>query len=306
MCGNSTTTQTQRTSRPKNVEDAMMQNLNIAKDIQGSDYEGFDSNRRYADLSGDQQGAFDQIRSFIGSNPAGAAGGYAGDIARQVGGASGQNIDVGRVVDEDGRLGKINDYMNPYLRQILDPAIRDMRESGSIARNELDTKAHMAGAFGDTGHGVLEGELRRGEQRNIGDMTGQVMAAGYGDAMGRRTDDMNRMFAGDTANANYVEQMLSRMLGAGGAAIGFEKGGNENVMAMLSSLLSSGDRQQGQEQLGRDAEYENYLREFEWPFRGLDAVNSVISGAPTTQTTTTEQPDNSGLGLLGGILGSIF
>jgi hypothetical protein len=106
----------------------------------------------------------------------------------------------GRIIDENGYLGKISDYMNPYLDAALEPALRDIQEGGMKQRQVIGARAQSAGAFGDARQGVVEGEQMRGELRDMGDLSATERANAYNQAMGYRTEDMNRKIGVDTGN----------------------------------------------------------------------------------------------------------
>jgi len=111
-----------------------------------------------------------------------------------------QQINSQRLVDQ-GRLGSVNDYMNPFLQQALNPVIRDMQEAGQKQRVGIGANATAAGAFGDARHGIVEAEQMRGEQRNIGDLSSQAYMNAFNTAMAQREADLNRFLGADTTNA---------------------------------------------------------------------------------------------------------
>jgi hypothetical protein len=61
----------------------------------------------------------------------------------------------------------------------------------------------MSGAFGDTRQALLESEQLRGEQQNVGDMTGKLMAQGYDTANAQRN-------AGQVRPVDPIGQFLQR------------------------------------------------------------------------------------------------
>ncbi len=228
LCGGGSKTTTSKTSSPldKYTQSAAEMALKRAMDISNQSYIGYNPEKRVAPFSKDQQSAFQGIRNFDSSVPEAYRrsnswiGSYGNAPQSHVGAGNtnvgqtragsttagttqaGQVANAGRLVDQNGRLGKISDYMNPYLDAALKPAIRDTQEAGMKQRMGIGAQAQSAGAFGDARHGVVEGEQMRGEQRNIGDMSAEARSNAFASAMGLRSDDLNRQIGVDTANVD--------------------------------------------------------------------------------------------------------
>lgn len=188
-----------------------------------------------------------------------------------------------RIVDESGRLGAISDYIDPYLQQAIAPSIREIQRAGQIQRNDLGGNFTHAGAFGGARHGVAEAEQMKNEQQTISDLLSTAYSNAYNTALGQRAGDLDRFLNTDVLRDQMT---LNRAL----------------------SLLGVGDQEQEQQQKIRDAQYGEYLRGVEWPFRQFDLLPSVLSGTPTAQTVTqtTQQPNNILSGLLGSAIGALF
>ena len=288
MCGSSTTTSQTSTSFPKEFQPLVKAATSRATDIAGSPFQSFGGDR-VAEFSGDQSGAMDLVRQWASFTNPGETMEFLKNSTETYANTPAYNE---RVVDEGGYLGNISDYINPYIQNALNPTIREIGESGARQRNEIDAGATMAGAFGDSAHGIITSEQMRGETEAISDASYKAYADAFGLSMQQRTGDRDSKIA-------TSERGLDRLFTGGQA-------GGQNFYDVMSLLFGSGDRQQQQEQSQLDTQYEEFLRSGEWPFRGLDALTSVLSGAPTTQTTTSTQPDNSLGGLIGGLLGGIF
>lgn len=181
------------------------------------------------------------------NNPQGQqikGGGLAGQIDVNKYGAN--DLSGERIVDESGFLGKIDDYMNPFLQQVLDPQIREMNEQLQRGIRDQGASAQMAGAFGDARHGVVDSELRSQTQQNIADVTGRTMASGFDNAMNLRRGDMaaedarleaglGRQLAAEGTNLGFKENMLNRNLQAAIQRAGFS---GQDADRALQALIS--------------------------------------------------------------------
>jgi hypothetical protein len=307
MCGGgSNSTSTSTTKVDPMTAQAKKFALGRAFDIANQSFPSYDWKSRVAGFNQNQNNAFGGIANWA-QQPSDPNYGYAQQTAHDYGAAPAQNISTQRLVDESGQLGKISDYMNPYLSQALSPAIRDIQNNAQVQRNQIGANALQAGAFGDARHGITESENYRNEGQNIGDLSSQAYSNAYNTAMGQRSNDLSRFMSADQFNAQAKEQQLSRMFGAGQQSMAYDTQKSTDDLNRYLSLLGIGDKQQQNTQQLADARYENFLRGVEWPFRGLEALNSVASGAPTSQSVTSQSPQqNPLLQLLGGLGGSLL
>lgn len=202
----------------------------------------------------------------------------------------------GRLIDQKGYLGKISDYTNPYLDEVLNPQIREINDSLQRGRRDLDANQAMSGAFGDARHGVVEQGLYDDAAENIADITGRAHAAAWDNAMGLRSADRD---AATQQNANKLT-----------AASGYTNLGQtylKNFLDVNDALFNAGDVKRTAQKEQSDA-----LRQFQEAIsskRYNDALKmlAVLSGSPQSSTSTTKQKSNDGLtGILGSIFGSLF
>ena len=107
MCKEQKTKQTtsQTAAIPAWLTEASQNLASKAQEVTDKPFEAYTGDR-VADLNPDQQNAFQRLRDFIG-------GGQTINSATGVMNAPAQNIGTERTVDEGGRLGAINDYLNP-------------------------------------------------------------------------------------------------------------------------------------------------------------------------------------------------
>lgn len=192
--------------------------------------------------------------------------------------------------DDAGK--SVQDYMNPFLSAVLSPAIREMMLQGQQARNKIGAQAAMSGAFGDTRQALLESEQLRGEQQNVGDMTGKLMAQGFDTANAQRNAALQRILSAGTARQN----------------LGTAEDSRKSTIAQLLAGLS--DKQRGVDQAKADANYDDYTKEQKFPYEQLTWLMQMLNQTPADQTqtgtsvNTQKGTDNSGLQLAGKLLGN--
>jgi len=140
------------------------------------------------------KGLWDQ---FARAGPQTVGGNYAGGTV-----AAPKNLSTERLVDENGWLGSIDSYMNPYTQRVLDPVVRELQQEDQRQKNRIGGMAQMSGAFGDARHGIMEGEQSSRTNEAIGDASNRIYSDAYNSAMGQRSSDIGRKDAMDTGNIN--------------------------------------------------------------------------------------------------------
>lgn len=184
-----------------------------------------------------------------------------------------------RIVDETGRLGAVDDYMNPYARASLDPALREMNTAAAQQRNRVSGQRQGMGGYGDARHGVLEGTADRQYQTAVGDVTARTMGAAYDSAMGLRSADLSRFSQQD-------QQAF------------------QNTVATIQAQLQAGQLTQQQAQNELDAKYAEFMRleqdKYDKMQTYLGGIGAVNPGSTTTETGRRGMPVLSAIGQIAG------
>lgn len=142
----------------------------------------------------------------------------------------------------------VSKYINPYLKNVLDPQLAELQRQNKIAQMGTAAKLTGAGAFGGSRQAVMEAE----GQRNLMDKINQVTGQAYGSAYQQAVDQYNK----DRA---YQQGALTQQLGAG-------------------------ETQRGIEQAGLTSDYQQYLRELGYPQEQLTQYGTALKAAPAYST----------------------
>ena len=116
-----------------------------------------------------------------------------------------------RLVDENGWLGSIDSYMNPYIDRVLQPQIREIDEAAQRQLRDRGAAAAMTGSFGDARHGIADAEMYKGVNEAVSDATGRAYSDAFGQAMSARTGDITRKGTLDIENVRNVQEFLNRL-----------------------------------------------------------------------------------------------
>ena len=215
-------------------------------------------------------------------------------------------ISVDKLTDESGWLGSIEGDMNPYLKQILDPQIRELSDSLQRGRRDLGASAQMSGAFGDARHGVLEGDMYDATQQNIADVTGRTYKDAFDAAMALRSGDRSAKFASDTTNRDAgIQQNANKATAASGIA-GLGSQYLSQFRDVNDSLFNAGqvERDASEEQRAAMQGFQEALKN-----KDYDSAMKLLGhpGTPYTTSSTSKTSSNDGLmGLLGAGIGALF
>lgn len=278
-------TTTQEMSIPGWLEKGARSTFKSAEKFYDKNYKGY-KGERVAGFTPTQTSAFDAIRAW------GAPGGGAEEAMNLTRAASTALPDYGRIVDEDGKLGAIADYINPYVGNAINPAIRDIERASAAERMRIGDAAARAGAFGDARHGVLEGVANRNNNEAIGDLSYKAYSDAFNQAMAARSGDLSR-WTGQDVNQRQLQM-------AGGAQLMSQ--GLQGPMA----ALQVGNLEQQNQQSILDTDYEAYQRKMQDQYDRLAALIGAVGGVPYSRTSTTTTPDNSLAQLLGAGVGALL
>jgi len=176
-------------------------------------------------------------------------------------------------------------YMSPYQQAVTDVRTTEAQRQGDIAAAQLATEANAAGAYGGSRHAILEAE----QQRNLARQLDQIQAVGSEQAY---TAGQTALTA-DRAAALGASQQLGNLTPASQAA----------SLTGLGALQTLGETQRAMEQQPIDIDYEEFVRQRQYPRKATQEYSSVIQGFPMQPSTYTtaqqyQQPPNLGQQLL--------
>lgn len=357
------TTSSSAVSLPEWYETHVKSGLSRAAGAADRPYMPYDPNSRVAGLTPDHTSAFDMTRDAAGqwrpalgragelANPTAEntafygqamAGTDPNDWRRSMDTATGSTRTTGpggetQIGFEKFSPESVQQYMDPYIGNVLDRAAQEYTRNRSINRQGISDAAHKAGAFGGSRHGVVESEYDRNTGQDLSDIYTTGLSAAYDRATGQREAERQALFNEEGMN----QAALQGKGGASGAlaqigsdrlARNLQSSGALSQLGTTSSALGYGDAdaQRAIGDIQRDvgqgtanAAYEEFLRGEQFPYDQASWYSGITSGAqvPRTQSTITKTPNTTststspgpntagqiiggGLGLLGGLLSS--
>lgn len=264
--------------------------LPYAKDIAGRDFVGYEGDRvsGLSDLQNTAMAGYGEL------DAGGAAYDQASDIYGDLGGFQSQNLTAAQVADAN-----IGQYMSPYTQNVIDASLRTLGGAQQQAMAQQGARASAAGAFGGSRHGVAESETRKAYGQQASDLVTNQMQNAFMNAQGmalRDIDAQNQFAMGNRAAAERAAAIRS---GAAAGLTSTAAGKLGAEMDVLGAQMSAGDAQRAIDQAALDAEYQEFLREQQFPLIGMDALIAGAGGVPTGYGTTTQQTSGAGPVLAG-------
>lgn len=207
-----------------------------------------------------------------------------------------------RVVDEHSSLGDMADYMNPYVSNAIQPAIRDIQDAATKQRQGIDARATSAGAFGGSRQNAAMNQNREGELKAIGDLSSKAYSDAYNQAIGARQADVSRI-------AGLGESARNRLVEAGKASANMEDILMANSLKAQNLDYNMANQIRNIWQSQADFDFNQWKDAVNYPREQVNYLASLLQGIPydkvSTSTQTNSQPDNSGMGLFGSLLGGL-
>jgi hypothetical protein len=166
-------------------------------------------------------------------------------------------------------VGTVQSYMNPYLEAVLEPQRREASRQAEIARNQMQGRMAQAGAYGGSRQAIMEAEAQRNLQTLLGDITGKGYAGAFETAQKQRQADIDAGLRGLAAQTAATQALTQ----AGGQEAQYG-------LANLQEMARQGAAQRDIEQAGLTADYNQYLRELQYPREQLEFQRNMLAGLP--------------------------
>ncbi len=177
-------------------------------------------------------------------------------------------------------------YMNPYLQASLNPQLEEARRQAQITQLANNAKATQAGAYGGSRQALMDTETQRNLGTNLAAITGQ----GYNTAFDKATAQFNADQARKIQEAQYGTDVglkgLSQATTANQAAGNVGTNEAQYGLQNLTALATAGNTQQGQNQAGLNALYNQYLEQRNYPGTLLANQANLIKGIGGSTAST--------------------
>jgi len=279
---------------------------------------------RVAGFNPDQLQGFDATRNMFGQSmsfdPRQKLNTLANQSTPTVTTFTGSATDINRSDIRDVRPQSLlntnlSAYQNPFQSQVIDNTLGDLNRARQMQIQSDQDAAIGRGAFGGSRSALLESETNRKFAEQAAKASGNLRSQGFDRATSLAGQDIGRQFDADRymsdvdrqvsmANAGYGNKFGMANMDAQNRARfmqpqlemqnrGFQAGllGNQlsDQYKNLGLLSGIGSQQQGLQQRGMDAGYNEFMRALNYGPQQLGLLSSSVFGMDPGRTTTTEQ-----------------
>lgn len=270
---------------------------------------------RIAGFTEDQQKYMQAIRDMQGAGKDDLA--EAKGIYQDVAGSTPDKIGIKGIDTQKFDSDTAQQYMDPYIENVLDRQRQRMFRADDIARQGRDARAVQANAFGGDRQAIAEAESQRALQDRIADQEARALSQAYTTGANIFRTDADRALKGDTATQTAqltadrsnqfanLKQLENQMKAAQGIA-GLATTDQALTGQQLGLLAGSGAAQQQMGQAGLDLAYQDFESQRRFPYEQLQFYMGGLQGFPSymvpgTTTVTSQTPTMSPLGRLAGL-----
>ena len=173
---------------------------------------------------------------------------------------------TGEATSED-----IGRRMSPFMQQVVDIEKREAERAADPRRQQIAAQGVAAGGFGGTREALMQAELDRNLQQQLGDIQTRGQQAAFQQAQQAFERQKQRQLAGGQQFAAMAPVQSS---------LQFKE---------LGALAGIGEQQRQQQQKALDLAYQQFREEQTYPEASLQQYQSIIRGFPLQPTTTQTQ-----------------
>jgi len=296
---------TSTTSIPKYIEDHHKGIVGLAQQIAAQPYVPYTGDR-VAGLTMHQNRASELTQRLAEENPGLDYMRQAHGIATQVGNYQPQQVRAGSLAGRD-----LSGYTNPWESHVVQTSLNDLNRFTGQQQLAANARAAAAGAFGGTRQAVMNGEIARGGIDAAARTSAGLRSQGFARAQDLASQDLNRDMQAQLANQQAGLQGAGLNLHAANQMTQNAAATQGYLLRNIGALQQSGALLQMQNQAGMDQKYADWREMRDYPKQQLAILQSALTAAPMSTTTTQNMPRNMGAAMLGSTtagarLGSMF
>lgn len=199
--------------------------------------------------------------------------------------------------------GTVNQFMNPYLQNALNPALDESRRQYGITGQQQQGQATQAGAFGGSREALMASENNRNMNTGMNQMIGQ----GYQNAY---TDAQRNIYQGNQLGLQGQQAALQgygQGIQAAGALGQLGQSQLQGQQSILNLQNQFGSAQQAGEQAKINQSIQDYATKQQYPMLQLSNMSNLLRGLPMQGSTTqTYAPAPSGAAQLGSLAAGAY
>ncbi|HYE43416.1 MAG TPA: hypothetical protein VEA15_08485 [Caulobacteraceae bacterium] len=226
-----------------------------------------------------QQQAWAMAQQNVGAGQATLEAAIA--AARAAGGYTPMTVQGGSTAGMD-----LSGYMNPYLDTVAGGYLEGLDRSREMAINTQAGELTRQGAFGGSRHGVADSLTNEAFARQASDGLNNIYSSGFQSAQAAAQADLGRQLQAAMSNQSAGLQGAQLGLSAANALGQFGQQQQQMSAADAGLLNQFGAQSQQYAQAALDAQYQEWLRQQNWPMQQAQLQMGVLNATPWPMNST--------------------
>ena len=247
-------------------------------------YEAY-TGERIAGMTQLQKDAMEKARLNLGAFEASGVTDKSRGLLDEATGVAGEQF-TGATVDQ---------YMNPWLQNVVDTSMRQLGETAGMERTGREARQVTSGAFGGDRAAMENYLANKANLTAAGDVSGSLYGAGFESGAGRFGADKSMRYADLINKAGTLPGLQLQLQGA--------------TMGEAEQAGKYGAMEQALTQAGYNEKYKDFIEEQGWVKGQLAYLSQILSGAPIRsygqESTGTQDQVMGGTSTGGQIAGAI-
>jgi len=173
----------------------------------------------------------------------------------------------------DVKAGKVEDYMNPYVSNVVDRSIDNAERSGRIAQRGITQDAMQKRAFGGSRQAVQQAVQGAETTRGIGDLSAKLWSDAYDKGTQAQQADWGRQFG----NIKSQEGLANDQIAAAKAA-------QAGLANDYFQMLSGGKMKEDKSREKLEETYKKFLEKRDWDKNQLTWLAGLLGITPVNHT----------------------
>jgi hypothetical protein len=190
--------------------------------------------------------------------------------------------------------GMAQSYMSPYMQNVVDISKREAQRQADIARTQRGFQATRAGAFGGSRQAIMEAEAQRNLAQQMGDIQARGGQAAYEQAAQQFQSEQARRLQASQLGLQSALQSAQQLGQLGQLQFGQAKD-------IVGLQAAAGAERQALQQKKLSQDYEDFLRQQQFPYQQAQFIMEMARGMPMQSTKEIYEAPPSAIGQLGGL-----
>ena len=233
-------------------------------------------------------GGFGQAATMAGQAGQGVLG-----TVDQAGTYGAQGSTAGRAYGQNATdANAVQQYMNPYLRATLDPALQLQNQQFGMLDAQNQGRATQAGAFGGGRQAIMQGLNQQNQMLAQNQLTGNAYNQAYSAANQNMQEAGRQGMAGAGLGLQGIAAQQAGFAQAGNQATNLSNITNQGLGAQqgIYGLQNQvGAQQQAQQQAIDTSKYNDFLAQRAYPIEQLANQSNMLRGLPMAGSGSSTQ-----------------